>query len=212
VPPATTTSARVPAAAALAQCFAAAPVPEAAPATATPPAETASDRVRSDYRVATIGNVDSGKSTLIGVLSGASLDDGRGAARRTVLKHDHELETGRTSAVSVEVVGFDAAGERVVPTGRNQAQRWASLADRTATALTLIDLCGHEKYLKTTLFGLTGLAPDLALLVVGANMGVQVMTREHIAIVCALRLPLAVVLTKVCGVSLRHKPQPQRAH
>ena len=37
----------------------------------------------------------------------------------------------------------------------------------------------------------------MALLVVGANMGVQVMTREHISIACALQLPIAVVVTKV---------------
>lgn len=32
----------------------------------------------NDTRVAMIGNVDSGKSTLIGVLTNATLDDGRG--------------------------------------------------------------------------------------------------------------------------------------
>lgn len=51
----------------------------------------------NDVRIAMIGNVDSGKSTLIGVLTNASLDDGRGAARATVLKHRHEQENGRTS-------------------------------------------------------------------------------------------------------------------
>jgi hypothetical protein len=54
-----------------------------------------------DVRVAMIGNVDSGKSTLIGVLTHASLDDGRGGARKLVLKHRHEQENGRTSAVTV---------------------------------------------------------------------------------------------------------------
>jgi GTPase len=39
--------------------------------------------------------------------------------------------------------------------------------------------------------------PDLALLLVGGNMGVQVMTKEHISIACALQIPLAVVVTKV---------------
>ena len=35
----------------------------------------------NDTRIAMIGNVDSGKSTLIGVLTNAALDDGRGGAR-----------------------------------------------------------------------------------------------------------------------------------
>lgn len=56
---------------------------------------------------------------------------------------------------------------------------------------------GHEKYLKTTLFGLTGLMPDYCLLVVGSNMGVQMMTREHISIACALNIPMFVAVTKI---------------
>ena len=35
----------------------------------------------SDLRITVIGNVDSGKSTLVGVLTKGLLDDGRGAAR-----------------------------------------------------------------------------------------------------------------------------------
>lgn len=35
----------------------------------------------------------------------------------------------------------------------------------------MIDLAGHHKYLKTTIFGLTGYAPDFAMLVVSANTG-----------------------------------------
>jgi hypothetical protein len=55
-----------------------------------------------DLRVAVVGNVDAGKSTLVGVLTGpvAFLDDGRGLARSRVLRHKHEAETGRTSSIA----------------------------------------------------------------------------------------------------------------
>jgi GTPase len=36
--------------------------------------------------------------------------------------------------------------------------------------LSFIDLAGHEKYLKTTVFGLTGHAPDFAVLMVGKEL------------------------------------------
>jgi len=58
-------------------------------------------------------------------------------------------------------------------------------------------LCGHEKYLKTTMFGLSGLFPHYAMLVVGANMGVSRMTKEHIGIAIALKIPMFVILTKI---------------
>jgi GTPase len=60
-----------------------------------------------------------------------------------------------------------------------------------------MDLCGHEKYLKTTMFGLIGLCPDYCMIVVGANMGVSRMTKEHLGITLALKIPFFVVLTKL---------------
>lgn len=47
---------------------------------------------------------------------------------------------------------------------------------------------GHEKYFKTTVSGLTASAPDYAMIVVGANSGVQRMTREHLGIAIALEV------------------------
>ena len=52
-----------------------------------------------EVRVAIIGNVDSGKSTMVGVLTRSMLDDGRGLARSKVFKHGHEESTGRTSSI-----------------------------------------------------------------------------------------------------------------
>jgi GTPase len=46
--------------------------------------------------------------------------------------------------------------------------------------VTVFDLAGHEKYLKTTVAGMTGQMPDYVLILVGANMGVQRMTKEHL--------------------------------
>lgn len=63
--------------------------------------------------------------------------------------------------------------------------------------ITFLDLCGHEKYLKTTMFGLVGLMPDYAMIVVGANMGVSKMTKEHLGIVLALKIPVFIVITKI---------------
>lgn len=63
--------------------------------------------------------------------------------------------------------------------------------------VTFLDLCGHEKYLKTTMFGLVGLMPDYAMIVIGANMGMSRMTREHLGISLALGIPLFIVITKI---------------
>ena len=59
--------------------------------------------------------MDSGKSTLVAVLThGAGgaplLDNGRGSARMAVFRHKHEIESGRTSSISQQILGYDAAG------------------------------------------------------------------------------------------------------
>lgn len=61
-------------------------------------------------RVAVVGNVDAGKSTLLGVLTHNELDNGRGHARQKLFRHKHEAESGRTSSVGNEILGFDSGG------------------------------------------------------------------------------------------------------
>ena len=53
--------------------------------------------------------------------------------------------------------------------------------------ITFIDLAGHEKYLKTTVFGLTGYAPDFAMLMIGSNMGIVGMTKGAVCAAPLLR-------------------------
>lgn len=148
-------------------------------------------------RVAMIGNVDSGKSTLTGCLTRNVADDGRGAARVHVFRHRHETENGRTSSVGVEIMGFNGEAPMDVDIKASRQKHFQNVRAKADRSITFIDLCGHEKYLKTTIFGLTGMLPDYGLVVVGANMGISRMTREHVGIAAALRVPLLVVVTKI---------------
>lgn len=64
-----------------------------------------------DLRVAVLGCADAGKSTLLGVITQGEMDNGRGKARLNLFRHLHEFQSGRTSSISLDVVGFDAKGE-----------------------------------------------------------------------------------------------------
>lgn len=63
-----------------------------------------------EIRVAVVGNVDAGKSTLLGVLTHGELDNGRGHSRQKLFRHKHEMESGRTSSVGNDILGFDEEG------------------------------------------------------------------------------------------------------
>jgi GTPase len=126
-----------------------------------------------------IGNVDAGKSTLVAVLTKGMPDDGNGIARGRICNYRHEQETGRTSSIGQEIMGFSVDGSQVIPERFNQNKNkyWKEIVKDSYKIVSLVDLCGHEKYLKTTINGLTGLAPDFSCVVVGANMGLSKMTR-----------------------------------
>ena len=125
-------------------------------------------------RIGVLGNVDSAKTTTISVLKNNILDNGRGSARSLIFKHKHEQDTGRTSSINHTHVKHSE--EKVI---------------------SYVDLAGHEKYLKTTVFGLNACSIDYAVILVGANMGVLRMTKEHFKLAMALNLPIIFVITKI---------------
>lgn len=167
---------------------------------ATPITKSFSD---TDIRVGVVGNVDAGKSTLIGVLTTGELDNGRGFAREKVFRHQHEASCGRTSSISYHIMGFDQENNAVhQPVAASAAasvknKSWRNVVESSRSIVTFIDLAGHEKYLKTTIGGLSGCHPDYVMVLVAANNGVSRMTREHLGVAMALQIPLLVVVTKI---------------
>ncbi|XP_030565503.1 GTP-binding protein 1 [Drosophila novamexicana] len=149
-----------------------------------------------EIRVAVVGNVDAGKSTLLGVLTHGELDNGRGHARQRLFRHKHEIESGRTSSVGNDILGFDGVGNVVNKPDHGHLD-WVKICEKSSKVITFIDLAGHERYLKTTVFGMTGHAPDFGMLMIGANAGIIGMTKEHLGLALALAVPVFVVVTKI---------------
>lgn len=150
----------------------------------------------AELRVAIIGNVDSGKSTMVGVLTRHILDDGRGFARSKVFKHGHEEATGRTSSIGQHNLCLDSKCN-ILNDQMFRSNSSAEYIARASKVVTLVDLAGHERYFKTTAYGLTGHMPDYACLIVGANAGIVGMCKEHMGVALALKVPVFFVVTKV---------------
>ena len=149
-----------------------------------------------ETRVAVVGNVDAGKSTLLGVLVKGKLDDGRGRARVNLFRHKHEIDSGRTSSVGMEIMGFDTQGE-IVGRGKERKQSWEEVGRQSAKVISFTDLAGHERYLRTTVFGMLSSSPNYCLLMVAANNGLIGMSKEHLGIALSLNVPVMVVITKI---------------
>jgi len=124
-------------------------------------------------RVAVGGSVDAGKSTFLAHLKTGKLDDGAGLIRQSIFNYPHEKKTGRTSSI---------------------AQRSMKINEKK---IIFFDLAGHEKYFRTTLFGISSSYPNLMLILVESNRGVLQMTKEHIISAIYLRIPIVLVMTKI---------------
>ena len=153
-----------------------------------------------EIHLATAGSPDAGKSTLIGVLSSGRLDNGRGSARSRVFNFRHEVETGRTSSASHNIIGYTTAGEHVKQEGSIRELTMDEIADRSAKIVNVSDLAGHARYtIRTTYSGLASRALDFALIIIGANRQLtpKDMVLEHIKMCISYRLPIVFVLTKM---------------
>ncbi|CAG2056252.1 unnamed protein product [Timema podura] len=151
------------------------------------------DQHNIEVRVAVMGSADAGKSTLLGVLTQGQLDNGRGRARLNMFRHLHEVNSGRTSSISHEILGFNNQGKVV---NYSQLMTAEEICESSTKLVTFIDLAGHRKYLRTTILGLTGYSPHHVMLVVSSSAGVLGMTHEHLAIAMALDVPFFIVITK----------------
>ncbi len=155
-----------------------------------------------DLRLGVAGNVDAGKSTLLGVLTKGVLDNGNGSARLKVFNFKHEITTGRTSSVGQQIMGFDDKGNSVVDIITKKNPSWEDVVKSSTKVITFFDLAGHESYLKTTIKGISSNKPDYCLIMVGSNIGSNEgarkdMTVEHIKLCMHMKIPFIIVMTKV---------------
>jgi GTPase len=138
---------------------------------------------KDEITITILGNANSGKSSLVGVLTNPKfftsivdcLDDGNGKSRSSVMVHGHEKKTGRTSSITYKYMFTN---------------------NRT---ISFVDLAGHEPYLKTTVSGVSSSYPDYAIVCV--EKSVTKITIEHIGILINMKIPMLFLFTKADIIS-----------
>ncbi|GAP83586.1 putative GTP-binding protein [Rosellinia necatrix] len=170
-------------------------------------------------RVSLTGPTTSGKTTLLGTLANGTLDDGRGRSRSYLLKHRHEVVSGRTSSVAQELIGYE--GENILNYTCMDIKAWPDIHDRAQDGrlVFLLDSAGHPRYQRTTLRALVGWAPHWTLLCIAASeentistgthsligvdgaLGIAIaemdLAMAHLDLCLRLEIPLAILITKI---------------
>ncbi|KAI1817734.1 GTP-binding protein [Poronia punctata] len=170
-------------------------------------------------RVSLTGPTTSGKTTLLGTLANGTLDDGRGRSRSYLLKHRHEVASGRTSSVAQELIGYE--GREVFNYTCMDIKAWPDIHDRAQNGrlVFFLDSAGHPRYQRTTLRALVGWAPHWTLLCIAASEETTISTgthsltgadgalgtgiaemdlaMAHLDLCLKLEIPLAILMTKI---------------
>ena len=144
-----------------------------------PSPATAGGRRRPDGRAPTgATGVVAGPLRPLTLGTAGHIDHGKTTLVKALTGRDTDrLKEEKERGISIEL-GF---AELTLPSGRH---------------LSVVDVPGHERFVKTMVAGATGI--DLFLLVVAADDGVMPQTREHLRIIELLGIPAGLVaLTKV---------------
>ncbi|KAI2619350.1 hypothetical protein GGS26DRAFT_329123 [Hypomontagnella submonticulosa] len=174
--------------------------------------------ITEQLRVSLIGPTTSGKTTLLGTLSNGTLDNGRGSSRINLLRHRHEVVSGRTSSIAQELIGYEGRG--IFNYNVDNINEWPDIHDRAENGrlVFLLDSAGHPRYQRTALRALVGWAPHWTLLCIPAtedgaptpgvhslsgadgptSTGIASMdlAMAHLDLCLKLAIPLAILITK----------------
>lgn len=173
--------------------------------------EILSHKKEVQYETVTIGvmgNVNAGKSTLIGTLVTGKEDDGRGKNRTHVTNHIHELSTGRTSSIGHIILGYtDKDTIKYYEPGID----WGQITKESDKVVKFFDLAGHEKYMKTTIKGLTHNRPNYVIITVETCKGITDVTKQHITLCRAHKIPFIILMTKIDMATRKKYSETQKA-
>ncbi|MBI2543181.1 MAG: GTP-binding protein [Candidatus Aenigmarchaeota archaeon] len=150
---------------------------------------------KSHIIVTTSGNVNHGKSTLIGTLMTGKQD----------LGHDnwlfldtlpHEIERNLSADLHYALLGFKNSRPIYLKNPLDKKER-SRVMEQAEKLVSFVDIPGHENFLRTAIRGAVGQDVDYGLLVVAADDGVMPMTKEHLGLLLAINIPVVVCITKI---------------
>ncbi len=169
-----------------------------------------------------VGRVNSGKTTLAGVLIQGQLDNGSGQARAVLLTYPQELKRGQTADLHVTFAAIGKRGEFIPMRAPLDKSKRARILDQAHRIITIFDAPGHKEYAKTMIRSVLGASAQYSMVLVPCQdefklaiaeeqrsgiLRLDDITREHLLLVSNQELPFLVVINKIDDCD-----DPQRDH
>ncbi|CAD8084951.1 unnamed protein product [Paramecium sonneborni] len=158
------------------------------------------DGINLDIRILLLGESGSGKTSLLGVLSTGSLDNGQGLARMKFLKNRSEITSGKTERVSHTVIGFDSEGK--IMNHQNQLNfsptcMVEKLVDLSTKLITFIDMGGTKRAHNQMIQIINSQFPDYALLTISSLQQIGKPTMDFLKLIQIQQIPFMIAITHV---------------
>jgi GTPase len=126
------------------------------------------DKFIKELRVCFVGENGSGKTTTIAHLCSGHLDNGEGSGGKLIMKHAHEQLSGASSSIVHELIGYK--DEILINYKSGIFSSWEKIVNLSDFIVSLIDLPGKEKYIRTTVYGLQSRNPHIVFLTIQPNI------------------------------------------
>jgi len=156
---------------------------------------TIHDEITPDIKILLLGDSQSGKSTLIGVLTSKQLDDGNGLSRTLVHCHKHEIISGETSSLNIHMIAIENNGN-ILALKNSDERVWSKSIASGAKVFSFFDV--NKKNVLSTM---SSTHPDYAILVISAIQGMTKTSEEHMRLAITMDIPLIITLTHTDLVS-----------
>ena len=148
-----------------------------------------------------LGLEGTGKSTIIGVLINGVLDDGKGLARQNVLRHKHEIFSGKTSSFSHQILGFDEEGN-INNYGDLLRPSKSQIVSKSTKIINFYDMAGGNKtFNRTTLPTLSNEYLDYLLFVISAKENITRKTENYLSFMYNVDVPVITIINKIDLIS-----------
>ena len=148
-----------------------------------------------------LGEEGTGKSTIIGVLINGVLDDGKGLARQNVLRHKHEIFSGKTSSFSHQILGFDEEG-KINNYGDLLRPSKSQIVSKSTKIINFYDMAGGRKtFNRTTLPTLSNEYLDYLLFVISAKENITKKTEDLLGFMYNIDVPVITIINKIDLIS-----------
>ena len=114
-----------------------------------------------------LGNQNTEKTTFLGNLCYGTIDDSSGKSKLLILKHKHEIYSGKTSSIHHEIIGLNKENNSIINYKNSSLDfnnSWDKIFNKSDIIINIFDSPGDNKFQKTTLNSILNINPDIVFL------------------------------------------------